>query len=107
MNNKIQINHKYRFQVSEPWDYTHPKFGSNKILGTVIDINEEWVIFKCEDSVEYNNISGDILILLARYYDDKTDDIDSTFGASILYLDHKQNRKIEANYAFIGRLKEC
>ena len=107
MSNKIQINHRYCFQVSEPWDYTHPKFGNNKILGTVIDINKEWVIFKCEDSVEHNDISGNILILLPRHVGDKADNINSNFGAGLLYINVKKNKSVEAKYAFIGNLKEC
>ena len=44
-NNKIQKNKKYWLMISEPWDYTHPKYGENRILGTVIDVSEEKVIF--------------------------------------------------------------
>ena len=50
----IKANHKYWFMVGEPWDYTHPKYGNNKILGTVIDINEEW-----ENEI-FKNVSPDV-----------------------------------------------
>ena len=103
----IKANHKYWFMVGEPWDYTHPKYGNNKILGTFIDINEEWIIFKCEEPVESNGIKGNILILLPRHDRDKADDINSNFGAGLLYVNVKKNRNVETKYTFIGNLKEC
>ena len=107
MSNKIQTNHKYWFIVGEPWDYTHPKYGNNKILGTVLEVNEEWVIFKCDEPVESSGISGNILILLPRHDGDNADNINSDFGAGLLYVNVKKNRNVETKYAFIGNLKEC
>ena len=107
MDGTIKTNRKYWFMVGEPWDYTHPKYGNNKILGTVIEVNEEWVIFKCEEPVESNGISGNILVLLPRHEGDKADNINSNFGAGLLYVNDKKNRNVETKYAFIGNLKEC
>ena len=107
MDNKIKTNNKYCFIVGEPWDYTHPKYGDNQILGTVLEVNEEWVIFKCEEPVESNGISGNILILLPRHDEYKADNINSSFGAGLLHVNIKKNRNVETKYAFIGNLKEC
>ena len=104
-NNKIKKNKKYWLMVSEPWDYTHPKYGENRILGTVIDVSEEKVIFKSDDKIEIKDIKGDIFICLDRHEGKKVNEIGSPLCVGLLNINYNKNHAVEVKYVIIGNLK--
>ena len=104
-NNKIQRNKKYWIVVSEPFNYTHPKYG-NRILGTVIDVSEEKVIFKSDYEIEIKGIKGDIFVCLDRHEGKKVNEIGSPLSVGLLYINYDKYRAVEVKYVIIGELKE-
>lgn len=52
--------------VSEPWNYSHPKFGDNQISGTVLFSTWFYIVFWADDVVDVNNEKGRLLILSNR-----------------------------------------
>lgn len=106
LKEKIQKNHKYWLIVSDPYDYTHPQYGKNRILGEVLDVNQERVIFKAQTSVKIAGIEGDVLILINRYKGDKIDELSTLAGVGLLYIDYNNYRAVNVKYVIIGSLEK-
>ncbi len=108
----IKKSHKYWLQVSEPWDFRANLFGDNKILGTVIDVNEKRIIFKSDFRINVQNVCGNVFMLRPRYCGDKCNRSPLTVNGAILltkYDPAKTDEQLSENSKFviIGSLKKC
>lgn len=72
MNNHKKI---YTIKIAEPWDFVSPD-GKNIIRGVIISIlNSYLLIFKANYILNFDGVSGDILILSPRFKDENFEDI--------------------------------
>jgi len=66
MDNNNQI---YHISVAEPWDFESPD-GKNIINGIILSVvNNSLLIFKSNYTLNFDGITGDILILSPRFED--------------------------------------
>jgi hypothetical protein len=57
----------YKIVVSEPWDFKNTD-GTNSIYGKIIEVNpDNFIIFKSNESVKFDDGTGDLFILSPRY----------------------------------------
>ncbi len=102
----IKKNHKYWLQVSEPWDF------HDKILGTIIDVNEKRIFFKSDFRISIQDVCGNVFMLRPRYSGDKCNTLPLTVNGAILlskYEDSKTDEQLLENSKFviIASLKKC
>src|SRR5690349_10277329 len=103
---------KYKILVDEPWDYKGPA-GQNLIVGEIVKVYSPYaLLFKSDHSLNFDGLSGNLLILLSRYekqsLDIKNDNV-GTVGGGLLFSDDyegKSAKYLEENssYVLIGGL---
>lgn len=102
-------NHKktYTITIAEPWDFESPD-GKNIIRGIILSIvNSYLIIFKANYLLNFDGISGDILILSPRFKERgfesiATKEVDVNGG---LFLDDYskgfEEKKLKKNCKFV------
>lgn len=107
-------NRSYIITVSEPWDFNNSN-NENIIRGNIINIvGDNCLLFKAIDVLNFDNIKGDILVLLVR-----SGDINSflDFGTTIsingglLLSEYRENLSINflkenSKFVLIGSLSK-
>jgi len=102
----------YTIVVSEPWDF-ESQDGKNIIKGTILSIvSSHLLVFKANYTLNFNSISGDILILSPRhntgdFYNVETKEVDVNGG--ILLVDYNKlseetSLKDNCRFTLIGTL---
>ncbi|WP_000660061.1 hypothetical protein [Leptospira interrogans] len=101
----------YYISVDEPWDFVGPD-GKNRINGHILKIvDHDCVLFKANHTLSFDNIQGNILVLLSRHTGYHFDSLETsgfwTFGGGLLLTKdyESMNRKeLEKNskYVIIG-----
>lgn len=104
MNNHKKI---YTIKIAEPWDFVSPD-GKNIIRGVIISIlNSYLLIFKANYILNFDGVSGDILILSPRFKDGNfenitTKDVDVNGGLLLeSYNDGLEKSKLKENCRFV------
>lgn len=100
-------NHKkiYTIKITEPWDFESPD-GKNIIQGTIFLVNSYLIVYKANYLLNFDGLSGDILILSPRFGGDfeniATTEVEVNGG---LILDnHRKNydeSKLKKNSMFV------
>lgn len=102
-------NHKkkYTITIAEPWDFESPD-GKNIIRGTILSIvNSCLLVFKANYLLNFDGISGDILILSTRLKDGNfeniaTKEVDVNGGLFLIdYNDQMEKGKLKDNCKFV------
>lgn len=100
-------NKTYAITIAEPWDFESPD-GKNIIRGIILSIvNSNLWVFKANYILNFNGITGDILILSPRFKDGNFDNIatkevDINGGLFLLdYNDEVEESKLKENCKFV------
>ncbi|EQA71114.1 hypothetical protein [Leptospira noguchii] len=104
-------NKNYYISVDEPWDFVGPD-GKNRINGHILKIvDNDCVLFKTNHILNFDNVEGDILVLLSRHTGYHFDSLETnkfwTFGGGLLLTKDYENmnrKELEKNskYVIIG-----
>jgi len=105
-SDKVKENQHCYFIVSEPWDYVNPDYGNNRIYGTVLKVQKDFVVFKSDNIIKISGVSGDIFLLLPRYTDqiNKADTFASSYNGGLLLCTYDSNmnrEKLESKSVFV------
>ncbi len=66
---------KYYISVGEPWNFDSPD-GQNIINGVIVKILSAWcLLFKADYILDFNGVSGRVLVLYPRHADSNFDDL--------------------------------
>ncbi|WP_078125160.1 hypothetical protein [Leptospira alexanderi] len=101
----------FYISVDEPWDFVGPD-GKNVIKGSILKIvDNDCVLFKTNCILNFDNLQGDILVLLSRHTGHHFDSLEIngfwTFGGGLLLTKDYENmnrKELEKNskYVIIG-----
>lgn len=102
----------YTITIAEPWDFESPD-GKNIIRGIILSIfNSNLLVFKANYLVNFEGVSGDVLILSPRlknknFENIATEEIDVNGGLFFDYYKEKfeeSNLKENCKFVLIGTL---
>ena len=105
---------KYFITVSEPWDFESSD-GQNIIRGNILSIkNNQCIVFKSNNDLQFNDVKGNILILFPRHYGYDFSNFYNeiiAFNGGLLLTEYDENlseKELEENSKFviIGSIRE-
>ena len=107
---KNEIN-KYSITISEPWDFKSSD-GKNKINGIISIVNKKILIFKTHEILNFDGVSGNIIILSPRFKDVNFDNLElqkiSVNGGLLLdnNIENENELKEKCKFVIIGTLEK-
>jgi hypothetical protein len=96
----------YAITIAEPWDFESPD-GKNIIRGIILLIvNSCLLVFKANYLLNFDGISGDILILSPRFKDENfeniaTKEVDVNGGLFLANYNNNEESELKENSKFV------
>jgi hypothetical protein len=103
---------KYKIIISEPWDYSNND-GSNIEIGEIIIFEKNYLLFRSDNELIFDNLKGNLFLLLPRIgkqLNENTLIYESVDGGLLLTNDFNNMNKKEleniSKFVFIGSIQK-